>query len=156
MTPLHYIILAAAILTVYVVGITIRFGWLPSLSESFYKLDKWESYGWLFTVTLMGVSFLLLLATLSPLIFFAMAGIWWVACAAEFKDNITSTVHYLSAVIGFAFAMLYLWLIGFWISVAIAAILCVIIWFAFPKIRILLIELALFGTLIISLIINFK
>ena len=89
---------SAIILLVYLAFIVSRFGVLPSISDSYYRLKKW---GFMFFIALISSSLLLFLSTPNELMFVAMSGIWFTATAAKFKEDITHNVHYLGAVIGF-------------------------------------------------------
>lgn len=152
MTPTQWLNLSLYILSSYVVLITFLFGLLPSISESFYRLGEWRKFGWLFFVVLASVSFCLLMAVPTPLIFFALCGIWWTACTPKFKDKTEGINHYTGALVGFGFGMAQLVAFGYWLPVVIAAGLCALCFIpSLNKIKILLIELICFATIIFTL-----
>lgn len=87
-----------SIFTGYVLGILISFGFLKSLSASYYALQKENK--WLFTIALWGFAFPLILVAETPLMFLAGVGICFTGAAPAFKETLTSTVHNVGAFTG--------------------------------------------------------
>lgn len=85
------IILALAILTLYLVYVVGRYGWKQSISASFYET------GWLFQSTLMAVAILVIVGTQSNL--FVIAGVLLQAVGVypNFKDKREAILHSIGA-----------------------------------------------------------
>jgi len=107
-----YLIFQVVITILYLGWIIIQFGILPSISESFRKLE--EKYGtgsltpYIFWLYLINVSWPLW-ALMEPLgtAFFAMCGIILVGAAARFwTGKSTEIPHYIGAVGGFLLAFI--------------------------------------------------
>jgi hypothetical protein len=81
----------------YVATIWAIYGVLPSISESFYRLPK--KYNFIFTLALWGFAFpaIIIGVPTTALMFFAGAGIMFVGAAAQFKQELTKTVHFVGA-----------------------------------------------------------
>lgn len=101
-------ILQLFIFVTYVGYICYRFGVLPSISESHYKLNEVRS-GYLFTLFCWALAITMVFQSneSSPLYFFSGVGLAFVGAAAQFKwtgANI-HIVHYLGAFVGIAAAL---------------------------------------------------
>ena len=95
-------ITALVIFTLYTVFIALKYGILPSLSDSYYALGK---HGWVFQVMLGTVSFLMMLSLLDATYgkgfqiyaFLTTVPLIFVAAAPKFKNptgkSIESGVH---------------------------------------------------------------
>lgn len=100
-----------SIFSVYLLFLISRFGVLPSISESYYRLGK---LNWMFTV----FTWSLAVSTIfngSALFFVSGAFMAFVGAATAFKESMTSTVHYVGAAGSIVFAMLAFWFdYGLW------------------------------------------
>ena len=86
----------------YILFVMIRFGILPSISDSYYKIKAKP----LFTFFLWSVAIGAILLGDSILMFLAGSGIVFVGAAAAFRQRITKTVHVIGAVSGIVFSQL--------------------------------------------------
>lgn len=93
-------LIQAAIFCSYVIFITSKFGMLPSISESHYKLNE-SRQGYLFTLFCFSLSVTMILKE-NILFFIAGAGLALVGVASQFKwtGAFTDKLHYLGAFIG--------------------------------------------------------
>lgn len=115
--------IALALLTAYLVFTVIRFGWLPSISESYYHVQHRVA----FWVAMTGVAFLTLSAREWTYLYFPLAsfGLMLVGVAPNFKTKgLANWAHYLGAGlalicgflgIGFEFGLWWLVVIGLWL-----------------------------------------
>ena len=97
-------------ITAYIIAIYVLFGQLPSISQSYYELEKRFGKKWhyLFSLALALYAFPLMIAGLdlaqgSPfqfLMFLAPAGIMFTAAAPQFKETLTDRVHFIGAGFG--------------------------------------------------------
>jgi hypothetical protein len=96
------LILSFIVFTFYVTYITIKFGWLRSVSASyFYLKDKW-----LFTIALFAFSMLLAMAGNTMLTVLAAAAICFSGAASNTKDlEMTETVHNICSTAGIVLGM---------------------------------------------------
>ena len=96
------------IFVTYVTYITYRFGVLPSISESHYKLNEFRQ-GYFFTIFCWALATTMVLQSdqSSPLYFFSGMGLAFVGVATHFKWNgaHTNIVHYLGAFVGIVSAL---------------------------------------------------
>lgn len=114
-----YSIISISVFTAYLVFILVKFPNLKSISDSYYHL---KNKIW-FTLALWGFAIPAMIAGDTLLMFFAGSGIAFVGAAAEFKQVMTKTVHYVAAVCGIVFGMLSLGFdFGLWWVVVLAAI----------------------------------
>jgi len=109
----------AVIFITYITFLQIKFGTLPSISQSFYALKK---KGYLFTFFCFGLSIpMILIAGYSPhthswLFFMSGVGLGFVGVASSFKQRITDIVHYTGAAIGIIFTLVGIWVVyGLWL-----------------------------------------
>jgi hypothetical protein len=137
-------ILAVAILLSFTVFLIVKFGVLPSFSDSWYKLKE-IGLQWLFPLVLSSVSMLMFLTMLD-----LTAGLWWqfvsffvcaplffVALAAAFKmGGLVSAVHKYAAIISGVASIVWVLLASIdiapnvWINIPIMAILMGLCWLA--------------------------
>lgn len=98
----HYLpYVQTAVFVIYITLIWARYGVLDSISASYYELpQKWN---WLFTIFLWALGFTILFYG-SVWFFFAGAFLCFAGTASQFKESLTSTVHYVGAVGGIVFA----------------------------------------------------
>jgi len=88
-------IISITILTAYLILITWKFGILPSISQSAYEF---KSSAW-FTLGMWAVALPIVLSAESGFLFLSGAAMMFTGAAAMFKEPMTKTVHYISAVI---------------------------------------------------------
>lgn len=98
----------------YLTTITWKYGLLPSISESYYKLPSNRKF--IFTLFCWGFSLPLMMLGLEQtdnvLMFLAPAGIAFVGAAAAFKGNkLTYQVHMTGAIIGVLLSHLAIWIL---------------------------------------------
>jgi hypothetical protein len=95
-------IVSLATFITYMTYVIIKFGVPPSISETWYLLQK---KGILFTLFCYGVSAVLIplldntTENLQFLTFFAVSGLLFVGTATAFKEELTKQVHFTSAAI---------------------------------------------------------
>ena len=86
----------------YILFITMKYGVLASISDSYYRLPT--KYNYLFTLFCWGFAIPTMIIGLeltgSFLMFLACAGICFVGAAAAFKEDLTKSVHYSGALVG--------------------------------------------------------
>lgn len=92
----------------YISFIINRYGVLPSISESYYKMKNDNLFGGgLFTLFIWSLSFPLIIVGNTSLMFFAGAFLAFVGAATAFKDlEMTKRVHTIGAVGGIGFGFL--------------------------------------------------
>ena len=153
------------IFSAYLLLIYLLFGWIKSISQSYYELK--ERYGnkwtWLFTVTLILFAFPIMIyglttfdsSTFQFLFFLAPMGIIFTSVAPQFKESLTNRVHYIGAVVGIISGMLALLLI-LNLYMVVCAWLVTIGMLSILKInnKTYWIEVISFYTIIISLLLN--
>lgn len=151
-------ILQILIFVSYISFIIIKFGILPSISESWYRLRDlggvWHS---LFTWFCFGLGFLMFFQTNgnTPLFFLSGVGLSFVGVATMFKlkDDIQPYIHSIGAIIGILGALIG---IGVereaWLPLLDFVILSVILYFFTNKNRTWWIELAAFTTVSLGLL----
>jgi hypothetical protein len=97
-----------AVFVGYVSFVISKYGILPSISESYYKLPK--SINFLFTLFCWGFALPAVIVgvdlTDNFLMFLAGGGIMFVGAAAAFKETMTKKVHFIGATIGITAAQL--------------------------------------------------
>jgi len=103
--------LAVLILLSYTIFLIVKFGVLPSFSDSWYKLED-LGFGWLFQAVLWSVSMLMLMTMLDLTVgvwwqfvsFFVAAPLMFVAAAPDFKTGglATNTHKYAAILSGIA------------------------------------------------------
>ncbi len=92
----------------YISFIVNKYGVLPSISESYYKMKDDKLFGGgLFTLFIWSLSLPLIIIGDTPLMFFAGAFLSFVGAASAFKDlKMTKRVHTIGAVGGIGFGFL--------------------------------------------------
>jgi len=100
-------LITLVIFIAYLGVITSLYGWLPSISDSFYKLPKWAN--WIFTLFLFTISMLIIFAYPKPLMLGAGLSIILVGAFPLFMDRKYKLFHFLFAVLGIVLGMISLW-----------------------------------------------
>lgn len=92
----------------YISFIVNRYGVLPSISGSYYKMKDDKLFGGsLFTLFIWSLSLPLIIIGDTPLMFFAGAFLSFVGAASAFKDlKMTKRVHNIGAIGGIGFGFL--------------------------------------------------
>jgi hypothetical protein len=93
-----FFIIILSVFIGYVSWIWAKYGVLPSISESYYRLPRKLTP--MFTLFCWGFSFPAIILGSSGLMFFAGSGIAFVGAAAAFKEKMTASVHIGGALIG--------------------------------------------------------
>ena len=112
---------AIAIMTIFLAYMVLKYGWLPSISDSYYELSR----KWLFQFTLVAFAVLLLVGVYeqihSPFIPMACFGIVLVAVAPRFENKgIERFTHFFGAYSGILFGFIGLWVdFGHWWPLAV-------------------------------------
>lgn len=118
------VLISLAIFLVYVLGVCIGFGRIPSsISDTFYKLEEvHKNLGWLFTAFCWGVLFTLMppLLEMTPesyqfTAFLACAGLGFVGAAPHFKSLSERQIHYIGATVCILSSQIWALLICWWI-----------------------------------------
>lgn len=90
-------IIAFLVLTAYLAGTAWRYGLPEMVSDTYYQLGK--RWGWLFSVVMVTVAWLMMVAMLDtgkgaqPLAFMGCAGLMFVGVAPNYCDKDTYPVH---------------------------------------------------------------
>ena len=130
------VVVSLVVFLVYLAGVYVYFGIPASISDTYYKLEKRKKgAGWLFTAMCWAVAGTLLPAWLDMTLdayqfsaFLACAGLLFVGAAPQFKLSLTGPVHYGSAAVCCASAVLWCILSGYWF-IALSVFL-VYVWIA--------------------------
>jgi hypothetical protein len=110
MINIEYLYAAIGWLVVYLGGIYLLYGILPSISQSFYELPK--CWRWLFTVFLFGFSMLIIQACPKPVMFAGALCIMGVGMVPYFSkpnpitDKNQRWQHYILAAVGMGLCVL--------------------------------------------------
>lgn len=96
----------------YLAVIAKKYGWLDSISDSFYHLPK--KYNWIFTVFLWTISIMLIMIGGTNLMYLAGVCIMFVGTWPWFNDG-ERIQHFIAAGLGIGLGMLSLWCdFGLW------------------------------------------
>lgn len=99
------VVMSNTVFTVFWIMIVAIYGLIPSISHSFYELP--EKARGLFTFTLWSFAIPMMIVGEHGLMFFAGASICFVGAAADYRNELTDTVHYVCAVLSIALGILY-------------------------------------------------
>lgn len=100
---------ALSTLTLYLVGIVREFGILPSISESFYRLnERKKGLGIVFTYVMPVVAVMVMVSCEYWSTTIAGVGLILVAAAPYFKDIWNKYVHYIGALVAVMGTQVYL------------------------------------------------
>ena len=149
------IIVSLIIFTTYLIWIISKYGLLPSISDSYYKLKE-DKLDFVFTLFIGYVSLSTIFIASTPLMFGAGSLIAFVGAATAFKDdNLTKKVHTISAISGILFGIMSLLLeFNDYIFPVIFLNLFLIIVISNPKNKIYWVEIVAFYSIYFSLLIN--
>jgi hypothetical protein len=113
----NLVFVSIAIFCTYVAFIWGKYGILPDISTSYYRMGM-KPY---FTFVMWATGFTALIGTVeqSGFMFASASGIMFVGAAAAFREQLTSTVHYLGAVGAILFGLVAHLTLGNYIPVAI-------------------------------------
>lgn len=105
-----YLIAAIAVMTIYLTMIAVRYGWLQSISDSYYHIKHRD----IFTFVLWAFSVLMLLGVndiiTTPIYPTACFGIVVVGAYTQFKKSkYIKTMHFIGAYMGIGLAIIGLW-----------------------------------------------
>lgn len=103
---MNFIWISVIVFILYIGMIVKRYGILPSISDSWYKLPKGQK--WLFTAFLWIFSFPLMIIYQTPILFAAGAFICLVGVNPKFKEKMDEFVHSFAAYTGIGLGMLSL------------------------------------------------
>lgn len=146
-----FLIITAIIFLGYIVTVTCLFGWLPSISESFYEIIKVNpNLHWIFSLFLWTISILMMIAGGTNLMFLAGFFIMFVGVFPYFNE--TRWQHYFSALLGIGLGMASLW-IDFHLWYLVLLFIFIGLFLIVSKVKNLYwwIEIAAFGIIIYGL-----
>lgn len=143
------------IFVTYVTYISSRFGILPSISESHYRLNRFRQ-GYFFTLFCWTLAVTMVLESYesSPIYFFSGVGLAFVGAASEFKWTGANThiIHYLGALVGIVLPLVALYThSNMWFPSALFALSAIVILLFKIKNAIFWIEIFAFLFIIIGL-----
>ena len=148
------LITSILIFTVYLLSILLLYGVLPSISDSYYHLP--DNLKLLFSFSLIGFAFPIVLYDNKVLNFVAGGLICFVAVSPEFKLVYEGDIHYICAVGGVLFGMLSLWInYKGWKYVVGFILLAVVIILTLPNAT-WWVEVLAFYTILIRLMLNYN
>lgn len=107
---MNYLISAIAIITIYLIVVVIKFGWLKSISDSYYHIKHKDIFSfvlWAFAILmLLGVNDVITTA-IYP---FACFGIVIVGAYTQFKGSkFIQIMHFAGAIAGIGLGIIGLW-----------------------------------------------
>lgn len=115
------LIIISLLITIIYLTYTIKLFGVPwSISDTCYKLERRKKgSGILFTAWTWIGAFPLMIGWLDynlyqPLVFLACMALMFVGTAAQFKQKLTEMVHYVSAGVCVASALIWIILVGYW------------------------------------------
>ncbi|KAA6347958.1 hypothetical protein EZS27_004587 [termite gut metagenome] len=144
----------------YIASVVAAFKIPPSISESFYLLDKQKkNLGYLFTIWcyFIGISVMGMMFELSTdkwyqfLGLFAGGGLGFVGTAPLFKSH-EKTVHYVSATVCTFSSLIWMFLSGFWMIPLGLLTLALCVSFKYSHTRVFWLEIAVFVSMYTALV----
>jgi len=117
--PHLYQIAALLILTIYLVVTYMKYGWLKSISASFYTEGR---DGYVFTLTLMVIAVLVMISFQNVLMFLSGSLLCFTAAAPDYKDKQAGTIHIIGATGSMILAYAALIVYAHWICIVPAVI----------------------------------
>lgn len=147
---MQYIIIISLVFILYLTFIIIRFGVLPSISESFYRLPGWQ---WiLFTLFTWGLGLPLILIEKDLLLTLSGVSLLFLGGSGAFKmDRVVKSMHNLFALLAILFSFMFLIKSGL-TALFLIFLLCIIV-FLDRKNEIWWIEVSAFVFIVIGLLI---
>ena len=116
------------IFSAYVAAIWIKFGILPSISESYYRLRYLQKS--FFTMAMFGTGFPVVMYSEGGLMFFAGTAICFVGASPAFREDMTGAVHVIGAIGGIVLGLVSLWIdYELWIPQMVFIVLAFILTF---------------------------
>lgn len=150
---IYLLLFSFLIFTSYLTVVVIKFGVLPSISDSYYYFEK-QKLGFIFTLFCWLFSFPLIFSATTGLLFFAGSGILFVGAAPNFKLKSEGDVHTIAAISGIVLGMLSLVFdFNIYIGVGIFGIITLIFKIFRMKNKTWWIEIAAFIIILISLLV---
>lgn len=153
---MKYLLISFIIFTLYVGLVTLKFGVLKSVSDSYYSIKR----KYLFTLALWGFALPAIIAanlngvTLpGVLMFLAGSGICFVGAAPEFRLKLDGDVHVIAAVSGVVLGMASIWLFGYWYISVLFAVASLVIRFTLKNYT-WYIEVLAFYLIMLGLLLN--
>lgn len=141
----------------YLLFIGFRYGILPSISESYYRLGKLQVLFLFFT---WSIAFPIILIggfidhTHSWTFFMSGSAMTFVGAASAFREDLTKGVHFSGAVSSIVFGFLGLWLVlDFW-KIPIVAVLLMPVIFKYVKNSTWWVEVLAFATIMLGLLLR--
>ena len=104
----YLLITSLTIFTLYIIGVMVVYGILPSISDSYYHIP--QAYKLIFSFALIGFAFPIVMFDNKVLNFIAGGLICFVAVSPDFHLVYEGDIHYACAVGGVVFGMLSLWI----------------------------------------------
>lgn len=104
----YLLITSFTIFTLYIIGVMVVYGVLPSISDSYYHIP--QGYKLIFSFALIGFAFPIVMFDKKFLNFIAGGLICFVAVSPDFHLVYEGDIHYACAVGGVIFGMLSLWI----------------------------------------------
>lgn len=95
------LLISSVVFLSYLTYVVVKVGVLPSISDSWYSLNK----TFLFTLFIWGTAFPLMLATDKSLLILSGASLCFVGTAAAFKESLTKIVHTIGAILSGTLAL---------------------------------------------------
>lgn len=146
------LIISLGIFLIYNGYIYYKYGLLPSISDSYYKLP--EKYRIFFTLFIWFFILPIIIVSSTPLMFFAGSAIMFVGAAPKFLEDHEKLIHFISAIIGMVLS-LFSMIIDFKVIIAIPILLFnLFLFLKKPKNYIWWIEVITFLTIISILFYN--
>lgn len=119
---MNLICVSITVFLLYIGCIVFIFGIPWSISSTYYLLEeKKKGLGWLFTIFCYAAGGFLLPDWMNVtqesyqyICFLSVAGLLFVGAAAQFKESLTSAVHYTAAVMCCLLSQIWCFIAGFW------------------------------------------
>ncbi len=134
------------IFTLYILGVMLLYGVLPSISDSYYHIP--QGYKLIFSFALIGFALPLIIYTNKILIFIAGGAIMFVAVTPDFHSE--GAIHFICAIIGIVSGLLYL-ITNKQYLISVIAFIVGIILYIFANNHIFWIEIVSFYTILLGI-----
>ena len=143
----YLLITSLTIFTLYIIGVMVVYGVLPSISDSYYHLP--QGFKLIFSFALIGFALPLIIYTNKILIFIAGGAIMFVAATPDFHSE--GAIHFICAIIGIVSGIFYL-IINKQYLISIIVFIVGIILYIFASNHIFWIEIVSFYTILLGII----